>query len=189
MKITLDSPHSKQILSGFLPLIGFLSLLLFSGCATDSASQQEMAGDADKKAGEHFYKSSDKKPTDGEIDFFDSESFDWRLSSVLRHDFPEATVKFMAPFTVNEVPKRLDKWFSAVREHGGTVDIKQDPKFKQRGLIGVAFSLLATAYDLAKEYFMYSQVKGYDAIMYYQKGTGVVTRLVFEKRQPTEEAK
>src|SRR5262249_39568287 len=53
-------------------------------------------------------------PTGPALSFFDTNSFDKQLSSSLRRGSETIVVNFEAFPSVNAIPERLNKWFSAV---------------------------------------------------------------------------
>lgn len=118
------------------------------------------------------------------VEFFDSGSFDRSLSSALRKDAAAVTIKFPAPITVNSIPERLDKWFSMVEKHEGTVKVEADPDIEtSRGLFTEIISLVVGAYEIIKGKIIYEPVKDYNAIIYYDpRGGGKVTRVIFTRK-------
>lgn len=123
----------------------------------------------------------DETPT---IDFFDSSSFDRKLSAALKNKPSVVRVEFPAPITVNEIPVRMDKWLSQVEEYGGTVELK--PEFSDRGILGAIIDLIIGAYRLAEEKRTYGPVEHYNAEVWYTKEDGRITKILFvRKEQPT----
>lgn len=126
-----------------------------------------------------------KPPTGPTVSFFDSNNFDKRLSSTLRRGSEAVVVTFEASSSVNAIPERLNKWLSAVEKYDGTVQFQPDPDYPAlatRGLPGLeslvigAFTLL---YDAIANKILYGPVKGYDTTVYYIKGSGTMTKIVF----------
>jgi len=117
-----------------------------------------------------------------EVNFFDAGSFDRRLSSALAQDPPEVTVLFPAAVTVNKIPERLDKWFSMVEKHEGTVKLEPEPEIGTRGVVTALLSLAVGAYNLLKEKFLYDPIKDYNAIVRYKKSSGKITRVIFKHK-------
>ena len=116
------------------------------------------------------------------IDFFDSGAFDRKLSGALRKDLPEVRVKFPAKVTVNSIPKRMDKWLASVEKYGGTVELKVDEEYSTRGIFGVVIDLILGAYELAREKILYGPSENYNATVYYMKGDGTITKVVFTRK-------
>lgn len=122
-----------------------------------------------------------------EIQFFDSFSFDRKLSSSLRADLPEVTIVFPAAITLNSVPERLDIWLSKVEEYGGTVElVPVDDTGK--GILSEILSFMVAVYDYIKDKAIYSPVEDYNAQIHYLKTTGIVTKVLFVRKPvPMEE--
>ncbi|QJB57054.1 hypothetical protein [Pseudodesulfovibrio sp. zrk46] len=123
----------------------------------------------------------------GQVEFFDSESFDRQLSSSLRADLPEVTVLFPAAITLNSIPKRLDHWFSKVEEYGGEVQLVPVSD-TDKGILSEIMSLLVSVYDYLRDKAIYDPVKEYNAYIYYKKNTGIVTKVVFDRKDDQETA-
>ncbi|MGL1863356.1 MAG: hypothetical protein OCC46_12600 [Pseudodesulfovibrio sp.] len=120
-----------------------------------------------------------------QVEFFDSESFDRHLSSALKADLSEVTVLFPAVITLNSIPERLDHWFSKVEEYGGKVKLVPVSD-TDKGIISEMLSLLVAAYDYLKDKAIYFPVKEYNAFIYYEKNTGIVIKVVFERKPDLE---
>ncbi|MGE4424373.1 MAG: hypothetical protein AB7D39_18885 [Pseudodesulfovibrio sp.] len=119
-----------------------------------------------------------------QVEFFDSESFDKKLSASLAAGYPEVTLAFPAAITLNSIPKRLDQWFSKVEEYGGSV--KLVPVSQDKGVFSEVLSLLVAAYDYLKDIAIYSPVKDYNALVYYQKGNGIIDKVIFARKEQTQ---
>ena len=92
-----------------------------------------------------------------QIDFFDSEVFDYKLGLSLIRNLPVVEVKVIAPFTTNAIPERIEKWLSAVDQHGGKVEVKPDPAYgTKRGVISEAIDLAISAYEAVKKAVLYN---------------------------------
>ena len=115
-----------------------------------------------------------------QVEFFDSESFDRKLSASLSADYPDVTLIFPAAITLNSIPKRLDHWFSKVEEYGGSVQLV--PVTQDKGIFSEVMSLLVAAYDYLKDIAIYSPVEDYNALVYYQKGNGIIDKVVFTRK-------
>ena len=122
-----------------------------------------------------------------ELDLFDSIAFDFKLSRSLAAKKPVVTVKSIAPFTVNDIPERIDKWLTSVSKYGGKVDLKPDPNYPpSRDLGGMIFELFIKAFDLTKEMLMYRYAENYNVDIFYKPGSGEVTRFVFTLKEVLE---
>ena len=129
------------------------------------------------------------KTAENEIQFFDSGSFDRKLSFTLAKNTPEATVIFAAPVSLNNIPERLDQWFSHVEEDGGTVTLEMEPGTDEtaRGVVSEALSLLVGVYEMVADKIIYGPVADYNAIVYYRGDTGTLTRVVFVYKPKNQE--
>mgnify|MGYP001820813482 FL=1 len=93
----------------------------------------------------------------------------------------------IAPFTTNDIPERIDKWFSAVLKYGGEVELKPDPDYPATREFGLIFDLLNKVYDLAKETLIYSNAQNYNVDVLYKPGSGEVTRCVFTLKEAVKQ--
>jgi len=117
------------------------------------------------------------------IEFLDIGTFDTDLSNSMTASFSTITVKTVSPITVNDIPDRLEKWFAAVRENGGSISIEP----KTRSLTSVV-SLLLPVLDNYGSLFntqitnIYSNAVNYNAIISYQPDSGVINTIQFVKK-------
>lgn len=152
----------------FAPLLLItVALLLSAGCASKKIPMPE---------------------AQSQVEFFDSESFDRQLSSSLKADLAEVTILFPAAITLNSVPQRLDHWFSKVEEYGGSVKLIPVSD-TDKGIISEILSLLVSVYDYLKDKAIYHPVKEYNAFIFYKKNTGIVTKVVFERKPDVKTTK
>jgi len=126
---------------------------------------------------------NNQEPASTELNLYDSITFDIKLSSSLAAKLPAVTVKLIAPFTVNNIPERIDKWLDSVRKYSGNVELKPDPDYPASRDIGLIFDLLKKAYNLAKETLIYSHAKNYNVNVFYKPGSGEVTKFVFTLKE------
>lgn len=83
-------------------LVYLLALLLVSGCnSTPEKTQGELKN----------------------MSFMDTEEFDKNLSDSMSFNTDPITVTMIGAVSINQIPARLGKWFSAVRARDGRVDI------------------------------------------------------------------
>jgi hypothetical protein len=129
---------------------------------------------------------SDKTLPKSSVGFFDATTFDRELSTDLREDSPDVTVYFHAPASVNAIPERLGKWLTMVEKYGGTVEPREDPDYGTRGFItsgvSIAFGAFMELYRMVRESLLYKPVKDYNAIVYYSKVDGTMTKVVFTRK-------
>lgn len=124
----------------------------------------------------------EEKKEDPSVQFFDSGAFDSQLSRALRADSPQVFVTFPAEVNVNKIPERLDKWFAMVEEYGGTVELKVDEDYPVRGVVSAIIDLIIGAYQLARHKITYGPVEDYNAVIYYIKDEGTITKVVFSRK-------
>lgn len=118
------------------------------------------------------------------IDLIDSEVFDYKLGLSLGRNLPAVEVNVISPFSTNEIPERIEKWLSAVDQHGGKVELKLDPTYgEERGVISEAIDLVVLAYDFIKKKTLYDATDNYDVVVYYRPEDGIVTKIVFNIRE------
>lgn len=155
--------HSKGVSSLGITLL-FLGALFLAGYPSDGGG----AG-ANKN----------QEPASTELNLYDSITFDIQLSSSLAAKLPAVTVKLIAPFSVNNIPERIDKWLNAVRKYGGKVELKPDPDYPASRNFGLILDLLEKVYDVAKEMLIYSNAENYNVDVLYKPASGEVTKFVF----------
>jgi len=86
------------------------------------------------------------------VPFFDTNNFDKQLSASCRRGADTIVVTFEAPSSVNAIPERLN--------------------------IG-AFAML---YEVIANKILYGPVKSYNTTVYYIKGSGMITKVVFARK-------
>jgi hypothetical protein len=120
------------------------------------------------------------------LSLYDSITFDHKLSRLMADKQPTITVTAIAPFTVNSIPERIDKWLSAVSEHDGEVEVMPDPDFPPTRDFGIIVDLINKIFDFAKELFIYKYAEDYNVVVYYKPESGDVTRFVFTLKEGVE---
>ncbi|MDM8537227.1 hypothetical protein QUF70_10770 [Desulfobacterales bacterium HSG17] len=161
----------RIIKSQFIHITVFFSALaLLFSCSGTSTSVKDASFNSEVSA---------------DINFFDSSSFDSKLSSSLRSKQPDVTAHFLSPVDINNIPKRMDKWFSMVEEYGGTIELEPEGP-QPKGLISELISLAIGTYDMLKEKVTYKPVKQYNAKIIYDASTGIINRIVFEQKPDDE---
>ena len=158
--------HYHLVSAGRLVLFMVLAFILAMGTAISPARADET-----------------QKGEPPVLEFFDSSTFDRHLSKALRETPPEIKVIFPVSFTVNNIPERLDKWFNQVEEYGGEVKLEAEDTPETRGVVGAILDLIIGVYQLAKDKILYGPVKNYNAVIYYEKKEGKVTRVIFNRKE------
>ncbi len=145
-------------------LLVFLSCSVLTGCAT--GSKQDAVDPEDPNIQNAVY-------------FLDSASFDNKLYKMLAEAPPSVTVKFPQTVTLNEIPKRLDRWFYKVEKFDGEVKLEVDPNFSSKGIITELYSIVIGMYVIVREKALYDPVRYYNATLFYIPGSGEISSLVF----------
>jgi len=123
-------------------------------------------------------------PPMSDIEFYDSVIFDGEFSSALRNELPEVSLTFMASPNVNKIPKRLDKWLYMTKKYKGKIVFEPEGG-KTKGLLWDAVSsAVVGVYNLVKEKVIYSPSEDYDVTVYYREKDGIITKVVFTRKQP-----
>jgi len=146
----------------------FLALLLLTlvSCASQSTKPEPISTGLNKE----FIK----------LDYFDSEVFDFKLTNALNNETKQVKLVILSPFNINNIPKRLDKWLSAVNQYQGAVDLQIDPDYpRSKGLLTEALDLIIMSYDAIKETFVYGAAENFNATVFYKDGEGTVTKVIF----------
>jgi len=155
-------PNLVLLLSGLL-----LYLIFLSGC-NSNPTVSELSNPADVP--------------EKQIELFDSEIFDYKLGLSLRRQLVSVEVKVIAPFNANDIPHRIEKWLSAVKEYGGEVSLQVDPDIRatKKGLISELIDLIIVAYASSKKALLYKAASNYDATVFYNVNDGSITRVIFD---------
>ncbi len=119
------------------------------------------------------------KPVKTDLDFFDTSSFDKKLSAALGSNAAEVKLSFPAPVTVNKVPKRVDVWLAHVEKAGGQVELEAEKSPTKRGVESIVLTLAIGAYDMYKKAQLYAPSENYNVNIYYLKGSGAISKMLF----------
>jgi len=120
------------------------------------------------------------------LNLYDSVTFDYKLSQLMAEKQPVITVKPIAPFNVNNIPERIDKWLGYINEYGGQVELKPDPDYPPNRDFGIIFDLIKKVFNFAKEIFIYKNAEDYNVDVFYKPDSGDITRFVFTLREGVE---
>ncbi len=136
----------------------------------------------------------DCKKSDTLTNYYDSSTFDTRLSRTLSCLPVEVKLILPGPESTRAIPQRLDNWLAAIDSHGGAVKVVQDPDYQpvytskslNSGFIaGLIFDMVEIAkitYKKMEDNILYEPAKKYNVVLYYEEGTGGITRVVFNRR-------
>lgn len=113
----------------------------------------------------------------------ESFTFDWDMSQKLRQaDGKEVVLLTPEGVTLSDIPEQLDRWLSRVKENGGYVKaapVSKDTEKRSRAIIGALIDVFLYLLGILKEEVTFSPADDYNAILYFEKDTGVVQQIVF----------
>lgn len=112
------------------------------------------------------------------LTFIDSSAFDSELQEALTKGPGTVYVTVAAPFNLNKIPPRLDKWLGAVKSGGGKVAAREDSAVATRSLGGVVMDVAVALFDRVSEKMQYVPATNYDATLHYKTG-GEVEKVLF----------
>jgi hypothetical protein len=158
-----------------------LFALLLAGCQTTGTSkgvaQALVGGPAASASGGQAAMRNETAA----LTYFDSSSFDIGVSDAMSKEVGTVNVTVAAPFNLNKIPQRMDKWLAAVKGGGGNVAARQETAVATRSLGGVAMDVAVALYDHVSERMQYAPAANYDATLYYRTG-GDVDRVLFTRK-------
>lgn len=114
--------------------------------------------------------------------FLDLTGFDDDLSSSLSARPEEVVVDFPGKTTLNELPTRLDPWFSKVKDSGGQVaafPAYKEGEERSRGIVGVLIDVAQKAHEAYAFKEKLAPAEAYDVQLEYDEDTGRVYRARF----------
>jgi stage V sporulation protein SpoVS len=128
----------------------------------------------------------------GHFIFLDTSKFDSSLSDTLRKAPPTLTITPEEKISPNDIPPRLEKWFSAVVKSGGKVKLQKiqpvqiitdgqpTTAVNRSFLLTEGIDLIFTIYDYVHEMVLYAPAKKYDVLIAYSGSE--IRNITFEKR-------
>ena len=117
-----------------------------------------------------------------EATFFDSGVFDQDLSSKLSQNPDKFVIKPSTPLNVNKLPERVDRWLSKIKQENGNVQLKEYSPTPTKDM-SLLMDMAVKLFDLAQDKIMYNPAKEYDAIVEYEKSSGVVKQIMLYKKK------
>ena len=168
-------------------LILFTILIILSACARDEAGTSSVSSATTPGTVRPSKLHPARHPNGPTMMFFDTERFDKQLSETLRRG-PEAIIVTFGTFlSVNTIPQRLNKWFSAVEKYKGKVQFQPYPDYpsnaeKALPLLSaamLAYRALIVLYEAYEQMMLYSPAKEYNSIVYYARDSGKIIKVVF----------
>lgn len=135
------------------------------------------------------------------VSFIDLQNFDDDLNTELgRSGDGNVEVDFYTPVSPNQIPSRIERRLSALRQEGGRVGIVQPPAAPGAGTrsVAMAFGLFSSLWNAMKTYkaasterAMVRSVKDRDADIVLDRnaqGELYIRKIVFKKRAPVEDS-
>lgn len=122
--------------------------------------------------------------TGAELVFLDFTGFDEDLSREMQKQEERIVVDVPAAFSLNDVPDRLDKWFSKIKQSGGYVQARQsDPDADlTRGIVGALIDLAVAAYEAQEAEELLEPAEDYNVLIEYDKQSGNADQVLFYRR-------
>ena len=153
-------------------LIYFLVLIFLSACeSTPTKNQTELMN----------------------LNFVEIESFDQNLSESMSADLNTIQVKMIGPVSINQIPERLGKWLSVVRDKNGRVILTKtrtaqkssnDNNEVETSKLPIVLILgaLPSTYKFLKQESIYGVAANYNVKIFYNPESGIIEKLIFQKK-------
>ncbi len=122
---------------------------------------------------------------EAELVFLDFAGFDEDLSREMNAERRIIAVDVPASFSLNNVPERLDRWFSRVKQTGGDVQAREklsEEERRTRGIVGVLLDIAVSAFKAHEAEEMLRPAEDYNVLVEYDKQTGKANRVLFYQR-------
>jgi hypothetical protein len=126
------------------------------------------------------------------LSFVDMEDFDQNLSESMSADLDTIQVKMIGPVSINQIPERLGKWLSVVRDKNGRVDLtktKKPRKSNGDNEVGTSklpilliLGALPSTYNFLKQESIYGIAANYNVSIFYNPDSGKIERLIFHRK-------
>jgi hypothetical protein len=156
----------KQIFISFV-----VAILLLSGCVTSTHKPKNSA------------RSIFSNSNTANIHFNNTGVFDQDLKEAMSARVKTITVTVVGDISVNQMPERLEKWLSAVRYKGNTVEFVPEPKPKSP-----VFSIIAEIREFVNwlnEASWYEFAENYQALVFFEPREpkdGKIKRIEFRRK-------
>ncbi len=117
------------------------------------------------------------------LQYINSATFDESLSNAMKQEKGKIEVSVLTPFSPNNVPKRLDVWFTVLKEKGGEVEVKpiDDSRIVAEEIAEIVVGLYSV-YQLVKTQMRYFPAENYNATLLYQRdksGEALIEKIDF----------
>ena len=109
--------------------------------------------------------------------FLDLTGFDDDLSASLASRPEEVVIGFPGRTTLNEMPTRLDPWFSKVKDSGGQVSAfpaAKEGENRSRGIVGILIDVATKAHEAYEYKEKLEPAEAYNVQLEYDEETGRV---------------
>jgi hypothetical protein len=127
------------------------------------------------------------------LSFVDMEDFDQNLSESMSANLDTIHVKMIGPVSINQIPNRLGKWLSVVRDKNGHVDLtaKKNTPHKSNGdnevgtnklPILLILGALPSTYNFLKQESIYGIAANYNVKIFYNSESGKIEKLIFRRK-------
>lgn len=103
-----------------------------------------------------------------------AQDFDLVMTKSLKQGFREVTVVVNAEYDANKPPQIAARWLGAVEHYGGSVVVRQDPKYSNKtkalagALVGLLELVVVVGNNLMKEKADFSTASEYNAVIHYR---------------------
>jgi hypothetical protein len=125
------------------------------------------------------------------LKYINEELFDRDLHDALDANYQVVHVDPVKKFTVEELPRPIMKWLSAIRGKGGGyrfIDESKGPSAtdtESSEIAALIFQIITELWNAIKEIILYSPAKNYKAEIYYKSPTDLsVTKIIFKRLPP-----
>jgi len=117
------------------------------------------------------------------LEYFNSATFDESLSNAMKQENGKIEVSVSTPFSPNNVPKRLDTWFTVIKEKGGKTEVKpiDGERMVTKEIVNLIL-FLYSVYQSVKTQLRYLPAENYNATLLYQRdesGEALIEKIVF----------
>ena len=122
------------------------------------------------------------------LEYMGSDYFDNALSAAMSENTGQIAVAVAQPFSINNIPERMNAWLGAIGDSGG--EVRATPAEGERdlagiiGLIASAMIALKPLYQQLQQQFNYLPAKNYDATLSYRNDGGetMIEKGVFTRK-------
>jgi len=114
------------------------------------------------------------------IMFSDTGTFDENLVDSMSANVNSIMVTSLGQLSVNQIPERLSKWFGAVADKEGRIEV--EPNTVGAKSVGWIAGLLPIAYDFLKTELTYGMAGNYNVKVFCEPENGVIKQIMFIKK-------